>query len=216
LPRQERIGTFGVQLFVSPTAAAHLGWCVSQSEVPLLRDSEEWRTPCRRVRPTTGLTPLVRQRASTGVTAQTRNGSRWPWEIPSPGVPVVGKPSAGTWPWPRKTHLAVARFQANLCEQRLPASPTGWVPPHDRRHRWADREPRTTLESRPRPPGTCRNRAGSGVNPIPVSGHAFAVLWPTLLPLASGVRSRSPARGQSPSAEPSPGTLAVSDRATDH
>ncbi len=53
-------------------------------------------TPCRRVTPTPGLKPRVRQRASTGVTAQTRNGSRWPSEIPSPGVPVAGKPWAGT------------------------------------------------------------------------------------------------------------------------
>lgn len=43
-PRQGRSGTFGVQLFAFPTAAAHFEWCVLQSGVPLLRDSEQGRT----------------------------------------------------------------------------------------------------------------------------------------------------------------------------
>jgi hypothetical protein len=43
-PRQERIGTFGVQLFVLPTSAAHFGLCDSQSELALWGDSEQWRT----------------------------------------------------------------------------------------------------------------------------------------------------------------------------
>ena len=48
--------------------------------------------------------------------------------------------------------------------------------------RWADLTPSSGPPDRPL---------------SPVSWHAFAVLRPTLLPLASADRSRSPARGQS-------------------